>query len=104
MVQVGIATRDKSGRVAFTAVQRFNCGWLAPVAEAIGVLCGLAQALECSYDNVEGETDCLQITNLLRDKDTPRTNLGKIIEDILLLASSFNSVSWSYVPRESNSL
>lgn len=46
----------------------------------------------------------MQVINYLQYKDIPRTDLGKIIEDILLLAESFRSVSWSYVQRENNSL
>lgn len=88
----------------FTAVQRYECTWPAPIAEAIGILFGLAQAVDCSMENVEIESDCLVVVNLLKRKEIPRTDLGKVVEDILLLASQLSSVIWSHTPKTSNTL
>lgn len=103
-VQVGVAARDRLGEVVFTAARRFDCAWSAPIAEAIGILFALSQALECSLVRVEVESDCLQVVNCLKHRDVPRNDLGKVIEDILILADAFNSVRWKHISRKGNML
>lgn len=103
-VQVGVAARDHSGAVLFTAAKSYNCQWSVPVAEAIGILYGLSLALDCGFLEVEVESDCLQVINCLKNGDDTRNYLGKLVDDIKLLADSFTNVTWCHTPRDGNAL
>lgn len=54
------------------------------------------------FRHITLESDCLKLIAHLKIAKVETTSFGNIVHDILVLVSSFNSVSFSHVCRDGN--
>ncbi|XP_074290806.1 uncharacterized protein LOC141617506 [Silene latifolia] len=103
-VSLGLVCRGEMGDVlwgVFTVQDQV----LEPhVAEAVAILEGLKEALRTGYRDVVLESDCLQVVEALKKKLSGRSCFMLVIEEILLLCNSFNTVLWSFSSRVNNTV
>ncbi|KAL2923912.1 Frizzled and smoothened-like protein G [Bienertia sinuspersici] len=59
-------------------------------------------AMEAGFGSFELETDCMKVYHHLREGLHEATAFGKVISDILFLASMSNCVNFSLVKRSGN--
>ncbi|XP_074289342.1 uncharacterized protein LOC141614496 [Silene latifolia] len=101
-VTMGVVCRDSNGDVMWGVSTGREQQWEVPVAEACAVLDGLEEAVQRGIQNVEIESDCLQVIEVLKDRKTGRSGFAHLIEDILDCSTKFQSVIWSHVSRNNN--
>lgn len=102
--QLGICARNHEGNVFFSSAKRYDVSWHPSIAEALAIQFGLQCAKEENGMQILVESDSHQVISLLQMGSCPRTDLGKVVADILLLSSSFTHVEWSHTRREGNAL
>ncbi|XP_021738795.1 uncharacterized protein LOC110705260 [Chenopodium quinoa] len=85
-VGMGVIARDCEGKVLMAATRRV-CAWLA---KAYG------------FNDIIVETDCQGLVNRLSKADVFLSDLDNVLEDVLSLSLSFNSIAWSHVRRDGN--
>ncbi|XP_074282571.1 uncharacterized protein LOC141607113 [Silene latifolia] len=103
-VRTGVVYRDEGGRVLWGLSHNHGVYWEAHVAEAVAVMDGLEEVRRRGHQQVEVESDCLQVMEALRRKEIGRSMFSLIIDDILSLCSNFISVSWSHTCRINNNV
>ncbi|KAM1123919.1 hypothetical protein ACFX19_005343 [Malus domestica] len=74
----------------------------AAAAEACAIRGALMACIDNGFDNVIIESDALVIIQMLKKDSTPDYSIECIIGDIELLVQRLTSVTFSFVPRESN--
>jgi ribonuclease HI len=72
------------------------------LAEALALRKAVLFAKEEGFDSLIIASDCLSVVQRVNDLVTDRSDLGAVIEDIKLLASSFLSCSFTHVYRNAN--
>ncbi|KAL5755941.1 hypothetical protein ACOSQ2_020687 [Xanthoceras sorbifolium] len=79
---------------------------LLPVdyAEGLAILEGLKFAASMGIFPIGVESDASSVIDAIRSKSPPRSELGLIIEDILVFSSSFSVVDFSFRSRLCNSV
>ncbi|XP_074300145.1 uncharacterized protein LOC141631361 [Silene latifolia] len=103
-VRTGVVCWDEGGQVLWGLLHNHGVFWEVHVAEAVAVMDGLEEARRRGHQQVEVESDCLQVVEALRRKEIGRSMFSLIIDDILSFCSNFISVSWSHTCRTSNSV
>ncbi|XP_074300714.1 uncharacterized protein LOC141632020 [Silene latifolia] len=88
-VHTGVVCRDSNGDVMWGVAIGREQQWEVPVAEACAVLDGVEEAVRRGIQNVEVESDCLQVIEALKGRKTGRSGLALLIEDILECSSKF---------------
>ncbi|XP_074277477.1 uncharacterized protein LOC141601108 [Silene latifolia] len=101
-VSLGLNCRGEMGEVLWGVSIAQDHVWEPHVAEAVAVLEGLKEALRKGFMSVVIESDCLQVVEALKKKLTGRSCFMLVIEEILLLCVSVNSVIWSFSSRVNN--
>ncbi|XP_074293711.1 uncharacterized protein LOC141620847 [Silene latifolia] len=76
--------------------------WESHIAEAVAVLEGVKKARRRGHMNIVVESDCLQVVDALRKSCTGRSVFDLVLDDIISLRASFNSVVWSFTSRLNN--
>ncbi|XP_021753633.1 uncharacterized protein LOC110719026 [Chenopodium quinoa] len=99
---LGAVVRDEVGIVVAVGVQQIKASWEVRIAEAKAIEWGLRVAAGLGVRDLVVESDCLQVIQALKNKTADLSELSLIIDDILLLCSSFDNVIWSYVKRGGN--
>lgn len=100
--RLGLVCRAASGEVVGFATVQQEAHWEVQVAEAKAVLAGVQWGLQLGVSNLVLESDCLVVVQALRNGVVGSSEFFLIIEDIIALSSSFNSVVWSFVKRTGN--
>ncbi|XP_074317020.1 uncharacterized protein LOC141653226 [Silene latifolia] len=103
-VGTGVVCRDDRGMVRWGLTIVRDMEWEPRFAEAIAVLDGLQEAQTCRHRRVVLESDCLQVIDALLEKRKGRSSFLLLVDDILSLCSSFDSVVWSHTSRINNSV
>ncbi|XP_074282782.1 uncharacterized protein LOC141607325 [Silene latifolia] len=101
-VGTGVVCRGQRGEVLWgLSIGRTN-EWEVHVAEAVTVLDGLEEAARRGIRRIELESDCLQVVKAIKGGKTGRSIFAAIIDDIIMLSSTFESVIWLHVNRINN--
>ncbi|XP_074284140.1 uncharacterized protein LOC141608695 [Silene latifolia] len=101
-VGMGLVCRDEMGRVLWGSSVVQGQSWDPQVAEAAAVLEGIKEAIRFGHKKVILESGCLTVIDALKRKAVGRSIFSLVIDDILALCTSFNSISWSFVSRANN--
>ncbi|XP_074301146.1 uncharacterized protein LOC141632499 [Silene latifolia] len=101
-VNLGMVCRDGRGLVLWGATLVLEQLWESHIAEAVAVLEGVKKARRRGHMNIVVESDCLQVVDALRKSRTGRSVFDLVLDDIISLRSSFNSVIWSFTSRLNN--
>ncbi|KAL5823166.1 hypothetical protein ACOSQ4_021066 [Xanthoceras sorbifolium] len=72
------------------------------LAEALAICHGLQMALESGFTSLLVESDALGVINAINSHVVGSSDLGLILSDIFLLASSITASSFSFIPRLAN--
>ncbi|XP_062021429.1 uncharacterized protein LOC133738002 [Rosa rugosa] len=97
----GFVIRDHDGSPLFAGVRAIGHASV-PIAEGSAVRDGLYHALLLNCRKIYVEGDSKLIIDSINKKCAPPWRLRTLVKDILSLASNFEAVSFSYVPREAN--
>ncbi|XP_074298165.1 uncharacterized protein LOC141628985 [Silene latifolia] len=99
---LGVVARNSSGELLWAAVLQNRMVGEAKNAEAEAILFGMKEAWSRGHMSIMMESDCQAVIKDLREKKKGRADIFRIYDDIFHLRSSFNSVEFSFVRRESN--
>nr|XP_048336943.1 uncharacterized protein LOC107411956 [Ziziphus jujuba var. spinosa] len=102
---IGVVARDHLGEVLKIRAVSFQSD-IPELAEAYGLLQGLILASEEGWTNLVCESDAKNIISGLINSNLQLTHWSAegILNDILLMQGSFQSVVFNWVPRQSNFL
>ncbi|XP_074290704.1 uncharacterized protein LOC141617410 [Silene latifolia] len=103
-VCTGVVCRDDLGAVLWGLTVAREADWDPRYAEAMAVYDGLEEAKRRGIREVVVESDCLQVVDALKERCSGRSLFSLLVDDILLLCSSFQSVVWSHTSRINNSV
>ncbi|XP_074267105.1 uncharacterized protein LOC141590407 [Silene latifolia] len=101
-VGVGAVCRDAQGGVLWGVSRAWKEVWEPHIAEAVAVLEVLEEAARMGHTHVIVESDCIQVINALEKNKTGRSIFYLVLDDILSLSVSFQSIIWSYTSRANN--
>ncbi|XP_074314906.1 uncharacterized protein LOC141651080 [Silene latifolia] len=101
-ISVGVICRDERGEVMWGVSEVMEQNWEPQFAEAVAVLEGMKEAKRRGHQKIMVESDCLVLIESLKKKKSGRNMFALILDVILLLCISFNSVAWSYTSRTNN--
>ena len=95
----GCVIRDHRGVVVASEISVNQRGFSPPLAEAAAIIRGLSLAKELEIWRVVVQSDCLQVVNAIKSKDTPSTELGILLEDIKVCSGMFLDFNILFIPR-----
>ncbi|XP_074313884.1 uncharacterized protein LOC141649084 [Silene latifolia] len=87
--------RDDKGEVLWGWEERRQAEFEVRIAEAEAILHGLRIARRMKHRYICMEGDCMEVIEALQSRKEGRTDFHLVNKEILLLANSFCSVSWS---------
>lgn len=95
-----MVARYHGGRVLFAVCRRVRAWWHVDVAE------GKALKLDRTHEmhNVIVETDCHSLATKLSKGAIFYSDLDNVLKDILVSSKSFDSIVWSHLLRDGNSV
>jgi ribonuclease HI len=99
---VGVIIRDGRGLPIATLCKHFQCLHAVDDVEAIAAREAIQFTVEIGISKAEVEGDSLTICTALQRQDSSYATFGVVLEDVCLLASSFQRCSFSHVKREGN--
>ncbi|KAL5817062.1 hypothetical protein ACOSQ3_025440 [Xanthoceras sorbifolium] len=99
---LGVIIRDSRGLVMASCVKGFDSLYSPPIAEALAILRGITLAVETGLLLVCVESDTKFVVNLITSKAAPISEIGVVIEEILLLISMHPVYSVRFIPRLAN--
>jgi ribonuclease HI len=70
--------------------------------EALACRDGIKMAEIAGYQHVQLETDCLELVQLWKVKESQRSIVGPVLEEIDTLSRVFQEFSFSYINRNCN--
>ena len=86
---IGAVIRNDRGEVMAVATWKVLCGLDTRVVECVGVRLGLKLALDLCFQQIEAETDCLEVFQALRKQEDSPSYFHAIVKDCLLLGCFF---------------
>ncbi|XP_074318707.1 uncharacterized protein LOC141655530 [Silene latifolia] len=101
---VGVLCRDEAGSCLWGVSVVQEQRWEPQMANVAAVLEGVAEAARRGHTRIVVESDCMPVIEALRRKDSGRSILSLIYDDIHSFCSAFISVSWSFTNRMNNSV
>ncbi|KAK6117971.1 hypothetical protein DH2020_048286 [Rehmannia glutinosa] len=101
---VGVVVRTHSGEAIKVLSQKYQQEFAIEIMEAIACREGLILAKELQLQHIEVETDCQQVVQAFHRKDLNLSYLGRVVDDIRTLCSSFLSCNLRYITRSANSM
>ncbi|XP_021745270.1 uncharacterized protein LOC110711198 [Chenopodium quinoa] len=101
---LGVVGRDSAGSVLFAATKRIKAWWVVEIAEAKAMVWALSLGARFGYNKAIIETDCQTIVSRLSTEACYSTDLDLILGDAMALCSSYDSLRWSHVKRDGNSV
>ena len=99
---MGVIIRDGRGLPIAALCKRFQCLHAVDDAEAIAAREAFQFAMEIGISEAEVEGDSLTICTALQRQDLSYATFGAVLEDVCLVANSFQQCSFSHVKREGN--
>ncbi|XP_074271644.1 uncharacterized protein LOC141595576 [Silene latifolia] len=99
---LGMVCRDRRGQVLWGATFVLEQLWESHIAEAVAVLERVKEARRRGHAKIIVESDCLQVVEALRKSCPGRSIFDLVLDDILSLRFSFNSIVWSFTSRLDN--
>ncbi|KAM0958411.1 hypothetical protein ACFX13_024104 [Malus domestica] len=99
---VGWVGRDFAGLLQFAGGSGTGICHSAAAAEACAIRSALMACIENGFDKVIIESDALVIIKMLRKVSPQDYSIECILGDIEILVQRLMSVTFSFVPRESN--
>ena len=96
--------RNHEGKVLFAASKRVRATWPVEIVEGKALLMALRLTLKFGHKNVILEYDSQVIISRLSKAMVYFVGLDSVLEDIILLSSELNHLSWSHVKRNGNSV
>ncbi|XP_021767823.1 uncharacterized protein LOC110732213 [Chenopodium quinoa] len=102
--RLGVVARDSAGSVLFTTTKRIKAWWVVEIAEAKAMVCALSLGARFGYNKAIIETDCQTIVSRLSTEACYSTDMDLILGDAMALCSSYDSLRWSHVKRDGNSV
>lgn len=102
MTGIDVVVRMSSGRLHAAQMEVYPALLSPVIAEARALLIGLQLASSLGLMRVEMESDCLNLISMLTGSLVSLQEDRTWVEDILHLASSFESVVFRHVHREGN--
>ncbi|KAL5804219.1 hypothetical protein ACOSQ3_031019 [Xanthoceras sorbifolium] len=99
---LGVIIRDSRGIVMASYVNGFDSLYFPPIAEALVILRGITLAVQTGLLPICVELDAEFVVNLIMSKATPISEIGVVIEEILLLISMHPVYSVRFIPRLAN--
>ncbi|KAK6163516.1 hypothetical protein DH2020_000380 [Rehmannia glutinosa] len=101
---VGVVVRTHSGEAIKVLSRKYQQEFAIDIMEAIACREGLILAKELQLQHIEVETDNQQVVQAFQRKDSNLSYLGRVVDDIRSLCSSFRSCNLRYIPRSANSM
>ncbi|CAN6693921.1 unnamed protein product [Malus baccata var. baccata] len=99
---IGWVGRDFAGLLQFAGGSGTSICHSAAAAEACAIRSALVSCIENGFDKVIIESDVLGIIKMLRKVSSHDYSIECILGDIEILVQRLMSVTFSFVPRESN--
>lgn len=93
---MGIVVWDSKGDVVTTTGKKVQMATSPLLAEAKALLFGMQLAYDAGYRQVEVETDCLTLANMLTKNPCERSFAQVIANDIVSFANLFASCSFCF--------
>lgn len=103
-VGLGVVVRDHEGDVMLIAGRRGKETSIVAQAEAKALLFGLQRAFECGLRELEVESDCLHLVDLLQNKAKELTSTQIIANDIKCFTCKLEFCSFGFCRRSCNSV
>ncbi|KAL5794121.1 hypothetical protein ACOSP7_002715 [Xanthoceras sorbifolium] len=94
--------RDSRGLAMASCVKGFDSLYSPPIAEALAILRGITLAVETGLLPVCVESDAEFVVNLITSKATPISEIGVVIEEILLLITMHPVYYVRFISRVAN--
>ncbi|XP_074265168.1 uncharacterized protein LOC141587588 [Silene latifolia] len=99
-----VVCRDSHDTVLWGLSIVWEVEWEPWVVEVVAVLLLLQEAAARGVRVVIVESDCLQVIDAFKERRSGRSVLAQVLDDILIICNSFQSVTWSYTSRVNNSV
>lgn len=98
----GFIVRDSAGALISARCLPWNCTYKPNEAEAIAVREALKWIKEINLDNMQLESDCLQVINGINHPNALVSSFDLIINDVRKIALSFINLSFLFAKRSAN--
>ncbi|KAL5792216.1 hypothetical protein ACOSP7_000810 [Xanthoceras sorbifolium] len=98
----GVVFRDFAGKVLVSYTSLLLGLFSSDIGEALAILYGLRLAVDLGLFSVCVESDAASIVKQLSSRDSPCSDIGLILDDILSLAVNLSSISFLSVRRCAN--
>lgn len=99
-----MVVRDGAGDVLMIAGQRIEEGMTALQAEARATFFGLKYAYDAGYRNVEFESDCLHLIELVTQAKKENLSAQMVVNDMRELAKIFDYCVLNFASRSCNNV
>jgi ribonuclease HI len=99
---VGVVVRDHTGTFLAACGERYDEVTNPELAEALALRWAVSFAIGEGYSKVIFASDCQSVINRIKSMLIDRSAYGPVIEDVKLLAKSFDSCSFQHVYRVLN--
>ncbi|KMS97072.1 hypothetical protein BVRB_7g179330 [Beta vulgaris subsp. vulgaris] len=103
-VGLGMVARDENGQVLRAWSRTMSHDWPAEKAEAAAVLWATEEAIAQGWSNVVLESDAQVIINAINSRLQRRGDIQAMLEDVLNLVPSFETIKFSFCYRECNEI
>ena len=104
MAGISVVIRNSDGQVIGTLSDKINLPASVNDVEALACRKAISFALELGVENVVLERDSETIIQALNADSTCASSFGHIIKDIRVLALDFDSICFSHVKRQGNTV
>jgi ribonuclease HI len=94
--------RDQNGAVQEAQAMCYEQVFDACTMEALACRDGIKMAEIAGYQHVQLETDCLELVQLWKVKESQRSIVRPVLEEIYTLSRVFQEFSFSYINRNCN--
>ncbi|XP_074306273.1 uncharacterized protein LOC141641513 [Silene latifolia] len=101
-VATGMVCQNYRGEVLWGGTVAQEQLWDFHIAEAVAIMDGMEEALRRGVVRVEMESDCLEVIEALKSGKHGRSIFSQVVEDIIVLSSNFQSISWTHTSRVNN--
>ncbi|XP_021867016.2 uncharacterized protein [Spinacia oleracea] len=103
-IGMGMVARNHEGRVLFAACRRVRATWPVEIVEGKVLAMAIKLGKRYGYKNIILESDSQVVISRLSKVAVYHSDLDSVLEDILSLSSFFDSISWSHVKRDGNTV
>ncbi|XP_004292412.1 PREDICTED: putative ribonuclease H protein At1g65750-like [Fragaria vesca subsp. vesca] len=101
---VGVVVRNYEGECVATFARPFQYALSAFHMEAEALRAGMLICIQQGWEDVEVESDCVNLVHALHNTDDDLSIAGRVIEDCQRYVSAFNFFHLQHIYREANSV